>query len=109
MNTSSLAQQRCFNHILREAVGLCPQCGHFYCRECITEHDDRIICAACLRLAAEAAAPRRGRIGWIGSVVSCGFGIVLLWLFFYSCGSLLVQIPAKFHEGTLWIDRWFQP
>jgi len=46
---ASLHHQVCLNHHAREAVAKCPDCGHFYCRECIAEHDDRVICAACLR------------------------------------------------------------
>jgi hypothetical protein len=46
---SALVHQRCFNHATREAVARCPQCSQFFCRECITEHDDRVICAACLK------------------------------------------------------------
>ena len=44
-----LSLQRCRNHAEREAVARCPGCGHHFCRECVTEHDDRILCAACLR------------------------------------------------------------
>ena len=45
---TALAHQRCFNHALREAAARCPGCGNFFCRECVTEHDDRVLCAACL-------------------------------------------------------------
>ena len=45
----NLAHQRCFNHAVREAVARCPECGQCFCRECITEHDDRVVCAACLK------------------------------------------------------------
>ena len=41
--------QRCFNHAGREAVARCPECGQFFCRECITEHEDRVLCSACLK------------------------------------------------------------
>ena len=44
-----LAHQRCFNHATREAVARCPECHHFFCRECITEHDDRVLCTGCLK------------------------------------------------------------
>ena len=30
-------------------VARCPSCGNFFCRECITEHDELILCAACLK------------------------------------------------------------
>ena len=49
MNTSALTHQRCFHHSHREAVARCPECRQFYCRECVTEHDYRVICATCLK------------------------------------------------------------
>ncbi|MFN7139481.1 MAG: rhomboid family protein, partial [Limisphaerales bacterium] len=45
----NLTQQHCLNHFTREAAARCPECKQFFCRECITEHDDRVICAGCLR------------------------------------------------------------
>src|ERR1043165_1393847 len=102
----SLALQRCFNHTLREAVARCPECGQFYCRECITEHEDRVICATCLRRTTQAGEQRRIRLAWVPSFAACLFGFVVLWLVFYYCGVVLLQIPPKFHEGTVWADRW---
>ena len=43
-----LLHQRCFNHMLREAVACCPECRRYFCRECVTEHEDKVLCAACL-------------------------------------------------------------
>jgi hypothetical protein len=100
-----LANLRCFNHTTREAVARCPVCQHYYCRECITEHDDRVICAACLRRAAEDCA-RPARATWLAASLACAAGFVMLWIFFYLCGSFLLQIPARFHEGTIWVDRF---
>ena len=41
-------QQRCWNHEAREAACRCPACGRSYCRECVSEHEGRLLCAACL-------------------------------------------------------------
>jgi hypothetical protein len=41
-----ITQQRCLNHMLREAVARCPECSRFFCRECITEHEDKVLCAS---------------------------------------------------------------
>ena len=35
---SNLIHQRCSNHPGREAAVRCPECGRFFCRECVTEH-----------------------------------------------------------------------
>jgi hypothetical protein len=105
---NALAHQRCFHHYSREAVARCPQCAHFYCRECITEHEDRIICAACLkRLAAGEVTSRRGLTPLI-RVTQFTVGFVLLFLMFYLFGQVLISIPAKYHEGTVWNDRWWK-
>ena len=31
---NDLLYQRCFNHVLREAVARCPECLRYFCREC---------------------------------------------------------------------------
>lgn len=98
----SLASQRCFHHPLREAVARCPECGQFYCRECITEHEDRVICATCLRGLSESREKRR--TGLAGVLIAGRFAVAFLvaWLFFYFIAQMLVSIPSTFHEGTIW-------
>jgi hypothetical protein len=101
-----VSRQRCFNHYQREAVARCPECGQFYCRECITEHEDRVICAACLRKLA-ARPPRRRRVfAWVFRFGQCALGVMVLWFFFYLVGEQLLAIPASFHEGTVWQVPW---
>ncbi len=98
----TLAHQRCLNHEFREAVARCPECKKFFCRECVTEHEDRVICAACLKKLARPAAARRLR--WAGLMVAGGWvaGVLTVWLFFYLAGRNLQAIPDSFHEGTIW-------
>ena len=101
-----LARQRCFNHAQREAAARCLECGQFFCRECVSEHDDRVICASCL--AKVARTPLTRRQGFIGTLrfAQCLLGVVTLWFFFYLIGEGLLAIPASFHEGTLWRANW---
>ena len=99
---ADLIHQRCFNHASREAAARCPECGQFYCRECITEHDDRLICAACLgKLVTPFSAGRRTFVG-LARVVQVAGGVFVLWLFFYLLGQTLLSIDASYHEGTVW-------
>src|SRR5437763_12491658 len=102
----NLAHQRCFNHAQREAVARCPACGQYFCRECITEHDDRVICAACLRKLARV--PLLQRWGFAGLVRLAQFmlGLLAAWFFFYLIGESLLALPTSFHEGTLWQANW---
>ena len=103
----AVAQQRCLNHVTREAVARCPECRQFYCRECITEHDDRVICAACLRKLRAVAAPVRRSFAWAWPLVQSAIGFALVWLFFYFVGVMLLSVPSSFHEGTVWVDKWW--
>ncbi len=97
-----LVLQRCLHHPAREAVARCPDCGRFYCRECITEHDDRVVCADCLKRLAQRAGARRPRFAWLPGVAFFALSFLLAWLCFYETGSVLAQIPTSFHDGTLW-------
>jgi hypothetical protein len=98
----SLTHQRCFNHSLREAAARCPECGQFYCRECITEHDDRVICAACLKkLARIPFTRRRSFVGVVRSIQLLA-GVATLVVFFYLLGQSLLSMPGSFHDGTVW-------
>jgi hypothetical protein len=97
-----LAHQRCLNHAEREAVAQCPACRKYFCRECITEHDDRVICASCLRkLARVPLLQRRGFVSVV-RLSQCLVGLLLAWFFFYLVGEGLLALPTSFHEGTLW-------
>jgi uncharacterized paraquat-inducible protein A len=97
-----IAQERCFNHRQREAVARCPECHRCFCRECITEHGDRVICAACLQTLAihptRRVAYNRLLILTASSLVS----FLMLWLVFQAIGRGLLRLPSSFHEGTLW-------
>jgi hypothetical protein len=102
----ALASQRCLNHLSREAVARCPECGLFFCRECITEHDDRMICAACLKkLALKEAGRPRTRLNLWPAVQGAG-GLFIAWFIFYVIGRLLLAIPDEFHDDALWKTRW---
>jgi hypothetical protein len=106
MKSHNIVNERCFIHVGREAVAVCPECRRFFCRECITEHEDRIICASCLKK--KFTAPDRGRLRFINllRMMQGVAGILILWLFFYFIGQILVSIPSSFHEGTVWKSAW---
>lgn len=99
---ASLIQEKCFHHRHREAAARCPGCGRFFCRECVTEHDSAVVCAACLRARTNGQTRRRAR--WhAGRLALAGaLGVLAVWLTFYGIGRLLLALPTAFHEGTLW-------
>lgn len=103
---SELIRQRCFTHAGREAVARCPQCRRYFCRECVTEHAGRLICASCLKELAASGPRAAGRLraaaralGW---AAQCLAGLLIVWTFFYLLGLALQLMPTPFHEGHVW-------
>lgn len=102
-------QQHCYHHAGREAVARCPGCGHYFCRECVTEHDDRMLCSTCLAQLSDARAGRGRRRMEAWSVFMQGaIGVSLLWYLFYLIGQVLLSIPHAFHDGTIWQAGWWR-
>jgi hypothetical protein len=91
-----LLDQRCLNHALREAAVECPSCKRFFCRECSTEHQGRMICVACVAILTrvENKTARTKTVRWAASALG---GILLAWLVFYYLGLTLARIPSEFH------------
>ncbi len=101
-----LLTHRCLHHPVREAVARCPECAQFFCRECITEHDDRVICSSCLKkLTTRTETKRRSWAPLARVSVACA-SLLVAWLFFFLIGRLLLNIPTSFHEGTVWERDW---
>jgi hypothetical protein len=99
---AEISSLRCNNHPDREAVARCPECRLSYCRECVTEHEDRVLCAACLgRLTGvhRVGARRTGLVVW---TIRCIAGFLLAWSFFYLVGRVVLLLPSSFHEGHVW-------
>jgi hypothetical protein len=95
----NIALERCTNHVSREAVARCPECGRFFCRECISEHEGRVICAFCLkRLSTETV--RRYRLTGVVRAAQVLMGMLLLWSSFYLLGKALLSIPSPFHAAA---------
>ena len=103
---NALTQQRCHNHASREAVARCPECRQFFCRECITEHDDRVLCAACLAKLVRLPLTKRPLfVGFLRGARGA-FGLLVAWFFFFLVGQHLVSLPNEFHEQSVWSVPW---
>lgn len=107
---SRLTFQRCLHHPQREAVARCPECTRFFCRECIVEHEARVICAGCLaKIASSAPIPaRKLRFRALIPVGTAGAGLLIAWLVFYFLGRALLEVPDDFHASKLWKADWLQ-
>jgi uncharacterized paraquat-inducible protein A len=100
--TLTLRQQRCVNHPQREASARCPECGRFYCRECVTEHDDRVLCAACLAKISRRKEPARVRWGSLLRVALAIFSFAVVFFLIFALGNFLLSIPSEFHQTGGW-------
>ena len=103
-----ITHQRCHVHLQREAVARCPECRRFFCRECITEHEDKVLCAACLQQRVKPSAKASHRFRGFLQLGHFFAGILLLYLLFYYVAQLLLSLPTEFHEGTLWQGDWWK-
>ena len=97
-----IAQQRCFLHEFREAVARCPLCRNAFCRECVTEHEGRVVCAACLKkILIEQSAKKRRFLRLVAAALPI-IGLLIAWIVFYGIGRTLMLVPASVHDGTAW-------
>jgi hypothetical protein len=106
--SGGLHLRRCARHTTREAAARCPSCGQFFCRECIVEHEGRLLCAACLAKVGGANERRRQRWAVMRRIATATASAIVLWVSFELMGSLLLKVPPAFHEGTVWkelLDR----
>jgi hypothetical protein len=104
---NNLIYQRCFNHPTREAVARCPECRRFFCRECVSEYEDRFLCSSCLRKMLAPQTKRSKSFKLILAIAQFFIGIILVWLFFFYLGQILLTLPDAFHNGTLWQSPWW--
>ena len=94
--------QRCWNHEAREAVCRCPECGRSYCRECVTEHQARLLCAACLqKIERRDRSSRRSRSFPAALALA---GILFAWLLFYGAGEALILLTSRLEQAS-WQGR----
>jgi hypothetical protein len=99
---SGLHLERCRNHPDREAAVRCPACGRYCCRECVVEHERRLLCADCLAALTRPAAGRRRVWWWAWVPVQWGVGVLVAWLSFHGLGRVLSELPDEFHDGSFW-------
>lgn len=97
-------EQRCWNHESREAVCRCPECGRSFCRECVSEHQSRLLCATCLARAAEARQSRRSRLRPLAVPLLAVAGIGLAWVVLFGAGESML-ILAERAEQSSWQSR----
>ena len=93
-----LSLARCLHHPAREAAARCPACGRFFCRECVSEHGERMLCAACIERATVRQAAGRKGSGALRSAARAVCGLAFAWLCFWILGLILTSLPDAFHQ-----------
>jgi hypothetical protein len=99
---STLTLQRCLHHVEREAVARCVSCTQHFCRECIVEHEGRVVCAECRKKLIANVQTRRGMMRRLAAGAHLLLSVFLLWFCIYLFGKALLLIPSSFHEGDVW-------
>lgn len=94
---ATLVQQKCLNHTEREAAARCPSCRRFYCRECIVDHEGRVICSSCLKKLTASEGETSSRLSWIRDLLLFVGSVGILWFTFYGIGRVLMRFPDTFH------------
>jgi hypothetical protein len=80
-------------------------CLRYFCRECVTEHEDRVLCAECLKKEVARESVRPGGFRRLLRGLLPVAGLLIAWLFFYALGRTLLLIPSAVHDGTIWSSR----
>ena len=101
---SSALEQRCWNHGGREAVCRCPECNRSYCRECVSEHDSRLLCAECLARTVRTPEGPPSRLRRMAPVAMVLAGLLMAWVVLFGAGESLV-ILAERAEQNSWQSR----
>jgi uncharacterized paraquat-inducible protein A len=102
MPARALRQQRCQHHPQREASARCPECSRYYCRECITEHDDRVICATCLTRLTQKKEKKAQPWDLYARIGLALLAFVAVFFFILLVGDALLLIPSQFHQAGGW-------
>ena len=97
-----LSKKKCFNHSKRQASAKCLNCSHFFCPECITEHNGRLSCSNCLQKESEEKEKSGSKLlGTVLLTMSSFAAFIFICLFFYIFARLLYSSPEDFHQYSM--------
>jgi hypothetical protein len=94
---TAFASKRCFVHSAREAVCLCTICRKSFCRECVIEQEQRLVCAACMSRSTAAKRDSRAKLDAVQGTGSVLLAILLAWVFFYMAGRIFLLAEPSRH------------
>jgi len=97
-------QQRCWNHDAREAVCRCAECSRSFCRECVSEHEARLLCAECLVRVAQVRAENRGLMRRLMPAAMLLAGLLIAWAVIFGAGESLLLLAERAEQNS-WQNR----
>ncbi len=89
-----MKDQQCMNHPSRGAAARCPDCENYYCRECVTEHEGRVICAGCMKQMVGRGGETSSRWTTLVEAAKVVAGLVAGWLFFYMVAQFFIDFST---------------
>jgi uncharacterized membrane protein YvbJ len=95
----ALRERKCVNHASREAVARCPECKKDFCRECITEHNNKMLCTNCLHEKTKRKEAKKKKLEILFTIFLFCLGMLISYYFFFGLASMLSEIPDQFHNG----------
>src|SRR5271156_79255 len=108
-----LRHARCLFHPLREAAARCPHCGGTFCRECVTDEDNKLACPPCLRRMTHPPAAKPSVARQFRQVLAGSIALAFLMALFFSLlqwranrpelhlnfgGATEPRLPGQSHE-----------
>lgn len=102
MTAPAFSKSRCRNHPARQAACRCPGCGFDFCRECVTEHHERLLCSRCMAQLTGAGTGKPSASRTLKVIAQSAAGILAAWIFFFLAGELVSVVVAPQHEVHAW-------
>ena len=93
----TLTASKCRLHPDREAVARCVGCETLYCRECVAEHDGRMLCSACLAQAPEVNRLQKQSSSWL-IVLLCFLSLAVFYFTLIGVAKLISNHPDSFQQ-----------
>jgi hypothetical protein len=99
---TKLVALKCEVHAMREAAARCTVCSHHYCRECIQEHEGRMVCGNCLSLKSSLE-PKHfaGFKEMLVRLVMALASAALLWGAFWCIFTIGSLLPAEVYKSPV--------
>ncbi len=92
---------KCSNHIEREAVARCPRCKKDYCRECVTEYKEEMLCINCLSLIPDKKKSKSSFLGSLFLLFLFAISFLITTSIFYLIGEMFSGADTFHNQKSL--------